>query len=232
MGRLVIGLLAGLACRPGPAVQSARADTIRGARESAAPVIRGPTVVAFRLPASDTLTDATMLDDFRNYTELAAPALREVDVELISTTADSVVVELRAGPRRVIMLAGLDYPFGYVLVEPGYAEAILTGVSTDDELLDEVDWYFGVNEEGTDSLPGRDGRPQRVSGRRSPAPAWTASRVRRVSAGRMFSAAGVRGAVARTEAPVTMPRGGGHGHLSYRWPGPRDQSATSGRPPV
>ena len=41
----------------------------------------------------------------------------------------NLVVEIEGGPRRVIMLTGLDYPFGYVLVEPGFPETILTGVS-------------------------------------------------------------------------------------------------------
>lgn len=72
-----------------------------------------------------------------------------------TTTADSIVVELQGGPHRVISLRGLDYPFGYVLVEWGYAETILTGVSTDEELLDEVTWYFGLDEADSDSLPGR-----------------------------------------------------------------------------
>jgi hypothetical protein len=40
-----------------------------------------------------------------------------------------------------------------VLVEPGYPETILTGVSTDDELLEQVSWYFGLDDEAdsTDS---------------------------------------------------------------------------------
>ena len=64
-----------------------------------------------------------------------------------TTTADSLIVDLESGPRRIIRLSGLDYPFGYVLVEPGYPETILTGVSTDDELLEQVSWYFGLDEQ-------------------------------------------------------------------------------------
>ena len=123
-----------------------------------APVVSKPTVVAFWLPASDTLSGADaadLLDDFRAYTTKVAPALEEADIDLVATTADSVVVTLEGGPRRVIALRGLDYPFGYVLVEPGYAETILTGVSTDDELLDQIGWYFGLEEEGADSIPGQ-----------------------------------------------------------------------------
>ena len=53
--------------------------------------------------------------------------------------APAGVRELKAaGVGRVIMLTGLDYPFGYVLVEPGFPETILTGVSTDTELMEQV----------------------------------------------------------------------------------------------
>lgn len=114
-------------------------------------VIQEAAVVAFWLPASDTLAageGADLLDDFRAYTRLAGPFLEDRGIPLLATNAESLLVERPDGPRRVIMLNGLDFPFGYVLVEPGYAESILTGVSTEEELLDEVDWYFGLEEEG------------------------------------------------------------------------------------
>ncbi|HXG45491.1 MAG TPA: hypothetical protein VNJ71_12100 [Gemmatimonadales bacterium] len=159
-------LLVCLACSAGPSPpeRGAAGDSGSGAlaRPSAAPpVIRGPTVVAFWLAASDTLEPgrgADLLDDFRHYTALVAPSLEAAEIALVATTADSVIVELDRGPRRVIMLAGLDFPFGYVLVEPGYPETILTGVTTDEELLDEVDWYFGLSE-GED-VPRGESRPR------------------------------------------------------------------------
>ncbi len=106
-------------------------------------------MVAFWLPASDTLRPgegADLLDDFRSYTGLISPLLDEQGIKLETTTADSIVVVLENGPRRIIRLSGLDYPFGYVLVEPGYPETILTGVSTDDEVMEQVSWYFGLDE--------------------------------------------------------------------------------------
>jgi hypothetical protein len=99
--------------------------------------------------------------------------------------ADSIVVELERGPQRVITLGGLDYPFGYVLVEPGYAETILTGVSTDDELLDQVGWYFGLEEEGADSTSGHV-----VNGPGPRGPAAPGRRGRRAYAGTQYWAAG------------------------------------------
>jgi hypothetical protein len=177
--RLLLCVSLGLACRSAPAAR-VRHDSAAGAERSGAPVIRGPSVVAFRLRAADTLADTggTLLDDFHSYTELAALALAEMGVALVLTSSDSLVVERPDGPRRVIMLGGLDFPFGYVLVEPGYPETILTGVSTEEELLEQVDWYFGVNEERPESLPGR------VTGGRAAARArqWpTISRTRRAS---------------------------------------------------
>jgi hypothetical protein len=147
-----------LTCRPARPAGKAGEESPIGPATAEAPVIREPTVVAFWLPAADTLAKgevADLLGDFRAYTEQAAPVLEQDDIELIATTADSIIVELTGGPQRVIRLGGLDYPFGYVLVEPGYAEAILTGVSTDDELLDQVEWYFGLDGDDSDSLPGQ-----------------------------------------------------------------------------
>jgi hypothetical protein len=152
--RLAIMLLLVLACRP---TSRARFSSPTGVRDTApAPtlIVHKPTVVAFWLAAADSLGHAdsdSLSRDFENYTRLVAPLLEEQDIELKTTHADSIVVEREGAPRRVVMLSGLDYPFGYVLIDPGFAERIVTGVSTDDELLDEIDWYFGVDEEDGDS---------------------------------------------------------------------------------
>jgi hypothetical protein len=112
--------------------------------------IRVATVVAFTLPAADTLdaeSGAEKLREFEAYTQLVLPMLEEQGIAVRSTHSDSLVVILENGPTRVIMLRGLDYPFGYVLVEPGFAETIMTGVVTDEELLDEASYYFGLEDE-------------------------------------------------------------------------------------
>jgi hypothetical protein len=145
-----------LACRPKPPAEH-RSEAALGRPLAEAPVIREATVVAFWLVASDTLAEghgADLLDDFRSYTAQVAPLLDQQGIALVATTADSLIVELENGPTRTIRLSGLDYPFGYVLVEPGYPESILTGVSTDEELLDQVTWYFGLDE-AADSTGGR-----------------------------------------------------------------------------
>jgi hypothetical protein len=159
-----------LACRPHQPVRAAGHGSAALRKPlTEAPVIRTATVVAFWLPASDTLAEgdgADLLDDFRSCTAQVAPLLDEQGIELVATTADSLIVELENGPSRTIRLSGLDYPFGYVLVEPGYPESILTGVSTDDELLDQVTWYFGLDEEA-DSSRAR-GRVVRLRARSAP----------------------------------------------------------------
>lgn len=146
-------LLLLIACNSGRLSRAAVRDSLESATLAQAPVVTKPTVVAFWLAASDTLAGdrAGMLDDFRAYTARVAPRLREGDIDLVATTADSIIVELEGGPVRVIPLRGLDYPFGYVLVEPGFAETILTGLSTEDELLEQVDWYFGLEVEEKDT---------------------------------------------------------------------------------
>jgi hypothetical protein len=113
-------------------------------------VIRTATVIAFTLQTADTLTDdgaAEKLREFEAYTELVFPMLEEQGIAVRSTHSDSLIVEMEKGPRRTIMLRGLDYPYGYVLVEPGFAETILTGVVTDEELLEEASYYFGLDDD-------------------------------------------------------------------------------------
>lgn len=143
-------LLVGVAaCRGQAAAHTADDRPTTGAESGTVLVIQEAAVVAFWLPASDTLAPgegADLLDDFRSYTRLAGPFLDDRGIPLLATNAESLLVERPDGLRRVIMLSGLDFPFGYVLVEPGYAESILTGVSTEEELLEEVDWYFGLSE--------------------------------------------------------------------------------------
>ena len=156
---LLLGLLLVPGCRAAHPPRATHRDRAgEPASQAAAPVITEPTVVAFWLPASDTLqpgAGADLLDDFRSYTSLVAADLDDAGIALVATTSDSVIVQTEQGPRRIVMLGGLDYPFGYVLVDPGMPETILTGVSTDDELMDQVDWYFGVDDAEPDSVPGQ-----------------------------------------------------------------------------
>ncbi|HEX4601307.1 MAG TPA: hypothetical protein VH116_07930 [Gemmatimonadales bacterium] len=119
-------------------------------------VIAQPTVVLFWLRAADTLhadDQAETVDDLTYYTEQVAPALEANGIRLLATNADTVYVTLPHNQRRTVLLSGLDYPFGYLFVDPGGPERILTGVYADDELMDELRAYFDLPEDTTTARP-------------------------------------------------------------------------------
>lgn len=110
-------------------------------------VVTGPSVIVFWLPAADSFSaddQAEALDDLNNATEHMAPTLKRHEIQLLPTNAETIYVSLPNRQRRTILLSGIDYPFGYVLVEPGAAERILAGVYSDDELQDELEAYFDL----------------------------------------------------------------------------------------
>jgi hypothetical protein len=110
-------------------------------------VITGPTVVVFWLAGADTLSaadQAESLDELNYTTEGISPTLARHNITLVATNSDTIYVALPNRQRRMILLTGVDYPFGYVLVQPGTAERILAGVYADNELLDEVEAYFDL----------------------------------------------------------------------------------------
>ena len=119
-------------------------------------VIAEPSVVLFWLSAADTLTSADQaeaFDDLKYYTEQVAPVLGASGIQLLATNADTVYVTLPNKQRRTVLLSGLDYPYGYLLIDPGGPERILTGVYADDELLDELRAYFDLPEDTTTTQP-------------------------------------------------------------------------------
>ena len=154
-------------CRPRPFAGTAhRADSLNAVRlvprdstDSTLRmprVIREPSVVLFWLKAADTLaTDdrADTFDDLEYYTEQVAPALEASGIKLLATNADTVYVALANHTRRTILLSGLDYPFGYLLVDPGGPERILTGVYADDDLMEELRVYFDLPDDTTSVQP-------------------------------------------------------------------------------
>jgi hypothetical protein len=110
-------------------------------------VVTEPTVVVFWLAGADTFSaddQAEALDELNNTTESIAPTLTRHNIKLVPTNSDTIYVALPNRQRRMILLTGVDYPFGYVLLEPGTAERILAGTYSDDELRDEVEAYFDL----------------------------------------------------------------------------------------
>lgn len=139
-------LLALSACRPGRGLppEITATGVARAPREVAT-----ATAVLFWLPTVDTL-QADSLGQAIGHMAQAAEDLRELfrgtDIDLVLTTGTRIWVRAEGTPRRMITLAGLDYPYGVVLVEPGYAEQILTGPVSD--LRDHVVEYFGIDDTG------------------------------------------------------------------------------------
>jgi hypothetical protein len=114
-------------------------------------VITGPTVIVFWLSQADTFTaadQAEALDELNSTTQGILSKLEQHHIKLMPTNSDTIYVALPNRQRRVILLNGLDYPFGYVLIEPGTAERILAGLYADDELRDEVEAYFDLPSAG------------------------------------------------------------------------------------
>jgi len=119
-------------------------------------VVTEPSVVLFWLRAADTLAAddrADTFDDLKYYTEQIAPTLEAGGIKLLATNADTVYVALPNHTRRAILLSGLDYPYGYLLVDPGGPERILTGVYADDDLLEELRVYFDLPDDTTSAQP-------------------------------------------------------------------------------
>ena len=152
---LVIALL--VSCRTQHGSVTTRGDTLTAAdiapRDSADSslltprLITEPTVVVYWLAAADTFSaddQAEALDELNVTTEGILEELHQHNIKLVPTNSDTIYVALPNRQRRMILLSGVDYPFGYVLLEPGTAERILAGVYSDDELLDEVEAYFDL----------------------------------------------------------------------------------------
>ncbi len=115
-----------------------------------------PSVVLFWLRAADTLNaddQAEAFDDLQYYTEEVVPALEASGIQLLATNADTVYVAVPSGQPRAVLLSGLDYPFGYLLIDPGGPERILTGIYAEDELMDELRAYFDLPEDTTTVQP-------------------------------------------------------------------------------
>lgn len=163
-------LLALAACRPAPHAKrpavpaadtaalshlfKAPRDTANERQLDTPRVITKPTVVVFWLRASDSLSRDSAQAASRDldfYTEQVAGTLTDNGIGLIATKADTVYVEQPDHHHRAIVLSGLDYPYGYLLIDPGTPERILTGVYDDDDLMDELHAYFDLPDDSDSS---------------------------------------------------------------------------------
>lgn len=113
-------------------------------------LVTQPSVIVFWLAAGDTLHPddaAAAVDDLNFYTAQISADLARWGIALLPTNADTLYIGLPSAKRRAVLLTGLEYPFGYVIAEPGGMERILPGVYSAEELLDEVRVYFDLVED-------------------------------------------------------------------------------------
>jgi len=104
-------------------------------------------MVVFWNTSADTLGPAAAADAMRELSDRAAWAseyLDPYDIPVYATRATALVVRPAQGAGRFVDLGGLDYPFGFVLIEPGYAEEFLTGLQTEEDLEDALVDYFDL----------------------------------------------------------------------------------------
>jgi hypothetical protein len=117
-------------------------------------LVTGPTLVVFWLAGADTLHPddaAAALDDMNYYTEQIMPRLTAWGVAVVPTNADTLYIALPNDQRRAVLLTGLEWPFGYVIAEPGGVERILPGVYPAEELIEEIQVYFDLVDDTTAS---------------------------------------------------------------------------------
>ena len=140
-------LLAVAACARDPKVPQQLLD----AGITAAPdVITHSAAVVFWLRDVDTLQSDSAVVAVQDVTTLSqdlVDLLSDTDVAVYFTTRSRIYVRAQLAPRRVVTLNGLDFPWGVVFVEPGYAEQIVTGPIAPADFRDMVYDYFGLDEE-------------------------------------------------------------------------------------
>jgi hypothetical protein len=148
---VALGLVVQAGCRAGVARDTAQDTELQDLAPTASvPVVTEATVIAFWLASADTLAPAMrqeLRDQFRRLNQAVARYLQDTDVGMIATLNDTLIIQLEGGPRRTVILSGLDYPYGYVLVEPGYAEEFHTGIDVLDDLEAAIDDYFGLEDD-------------------------------------------------------------------------------------
>jgi hypothetical protein len=118
-------------------------------------VIADAAVVVFWLRAADTLAEddrASALDDLQS-SNAEVFTLKANDILLPRHVPTRCSSSCRTAAAPVLL--GLDYPFGYVLVDPGAWSASSRGYA-DDDPMDELRAYFDLSDDSVST--GRDRR--------------------------------------------------------------------------
>lgn len=132
-----------------PPATPAAADTVGPAFGDSILTLDSAAVVLFWTPPVDTLDPAARAEAIAEMRATAAWAddfLEGYRIPLHATRAHGVLVRPPAGGRRFVDFRGLDYPFGFVLIDPGYPEQFLTGLVTEDDLRDALIDYFDLED--------------------------------------------------------------------------------------
>jgi hypothetical protein len=161
MDRIALAAVVTAAMLSPSCAKTARQRDARGAGNDTdaaltVPVLVEPTVVAFWLSRTDTLPVPEARQtraDFLKLAEAIARYLSDTDVRFVRTASDTVVVQLAGGIERTVMLSGLDFPYGFVLIDPGYAEEFHTGMDLVADLEDAIADYFGLDDQQRESKP-------------------------------------------------------------------------------
>jgi hypothetical protein len=154
-------LLALFGCRPAaarrqrpaatdhPPASPALADTTGPAFGDTLLTLDSAAVVLFWTTPVDTLDSvarAEAMAELRATAAWAGSFLESYQIPVHATRAHGVLVRPPGGGRRFVDFRGLDYPFGFVLIDPGYPEQFLTGIIGEDDLRDAVIDYFDLEE--------------------------------------------------------------------------------------
>jgi hypothetical protein len=158
MRLLICALSLGLGCGSSERLSFPLAD-LPGVH-SAPDVITRQAAVLFWLETADTLRPDSTSDAIQHLQLLAdglGRLLEEAGIPLLATNSARIYIGGDGRPRRSVTLVGLDYPWGVILVDPGYPEQIITG-PVDSEDVEDLAWsYFEL-----DDAPRHD-RPRRIA---------------------------------------------------------------------
>jgi len=138
-----------------PPATPATADTSGPAFSDTLLTLDSAAVVLFWTPSVDTLDDSAREEaaaELRATAAWAGDYLESYQIPLHATHAHGVMVRPPTGGRRFVDFRGLDYPFGFVLIEPGYPEQFLTGLVTEDDLRDALIDYFDLEEDDSSGV--------------------------------------------------------------------------------
>lgn len=145
MKRIVLAVLVAAGCNSG--LRPAASLTWIGGVHSAPRIVTGRAAVLFWLSSADTLSADSAAAAMVQLQETASDlgeVLARYDVALLATSSSRLIIGGPGRSRRPVSLDGLDYPWGVVLVDPGFPEQIITG-PVDADALEELVWtYFDL----------------------------------------------------------------------------------------